>query len=162
VCATSMPLIGESRYDLFRRLLTPIPFAGTSILREMISLGTNWLERLTFLEQTRNNGKAQARAKMIVIAQQEADRERRQQIGEIANIPAGARASLKRLCGFYGGSESELLARLISDLERDTLAMLPSAEREEYFGVECGLPLQGSWSIPCPARAVIPSVATQN
>jgi hypothetical protein len=27
-----------------------------------------------------------------------------------------------------------LLARLISDLERDTLAMLPGAERDDYFG----------------------------
>jgi hypothetical protein len=99
---------------------------------------------------------------MIVITQQEAYRERHQQIGEIANIPSGARASLKRLCGFYGGSESELLARLISDLERDTLATLPSVEREEYFGVECGLPSQRRRSMPCPARALIPSVATQN
>jgi hypothetical protein len=72
---------------------------------------------------------------MIAIRHQEAYRERRQQIGVIACIPAGAKASLKRLCGFYGGSEDELLVRLISDLERDTLAMLPSAEREEYFGV---------------------------
>ena len=72
---------------------------------------------------------------MIAIRQQEAYRERRQQIGEIAGISAGAKASLKRLCGFYGGSECELLARLISDLERDTLAMLPGTEREEYFGV---------------------------
>ncbi len=57
------------------------------------------------------------------------------QSGEIATIPAGVKASLKRLCGFYGGSERELLARLISDLERDTLAMLPGAEREDYFSV---------------------------
>ena len=60
--------------------------------------------------------------------------ERRTSFGEIALIPAGAKASLKRLCGFYGGSERELLARLISDLERDTVALLPGAEREDYFG----------------------------
>jgi hypothetical protein len=72
---------------------------------------------------------------MIVIRHQEAYRERRRKIGESARIPAGAKASLERLCGFYGGSERELLVRLILDLERDTLAMLPSAEREEYFGV---------------------------
>lgn len=53
---------------------------------------------------------------------------------EIATIPAGTKASLKRLCGFYGGSEHELLARVISDLERDTLATLPSTERDDYFG----------------------------
>lgn len=56
---------------------------------------------------------------------------------ETANIPAGTKASLKRLCGFYGGSERELLARLISDLERDTVAMLRGTEREDYFGVTC-------------------------
>ena len=55
--------------------------------------------------------------------------------GETANIPAAAKASLTRLCGFYGGSERELLARLISDLERDTLAVLPAPERESYFGL---------------------------
>ena len=60
--------------------------------------------------------------------------ELRAQSGEIASIPTGAKVSLKRLCGFYGGSERELLVRLISDLERDTLAMLPSSERDDYFG----------------------------
>jgi hypothetical protein len=53
---------------------------------------------------------------------------------EIATIPTTAKAALKRLCGFYGGSENELLGRLISDLERDTLAALPLGEREDYFG----------------------------
>lgn len=53
---------------------------------------------------------------------------------EIAIIPADTKASLQRLCGFYGGSEHELLARVISDLERDTLAMLPSSEHDDYFG----------------------------
>jgi hypothetical protein len=71
---------------------------------------------------------------MIVVELQKPEEARRAQSGEIASIPAGARMSLKRLCGFYGGSERELLARLISDLERDTLAMLPSNEREDYFG----------------------------
>ncbi|MBX2805585.1 MAG: hypothetical protein KTR19_06415, partial [Hyphomicrobiales bacterium] len=52
---------------------------------------------------------------------------------ELPTIPACAKASLKRLCGFYGGSERELLARLITDLERDTLAMLPMGERKDYF-----------------------------
>jgi hypothetical protein len=52
---------------------------------------------------------------------------------DISAIPPGTRESLKRLCGFYGGSERELLARLISDLERDTLAVLPSTERDDYF-----------------------------
>lgn len=72
---------------------------------------------------------------MIAVLQQKPYEERRGQIGEVAIIPDGAKASLRRLCGFYGGSERELLARLISDLERDTLAALPGAEREEYFGV---------------------------
>ena len=72
---------------------------------------------------------------MIAVRQQRPDAERREQIGEVATIPPGAKASLRRLCGFYGGSERELLARLISDLERDTLAMLPRAERDDYFGV---------------------------
>lgn len=72
---------------------------------------------------------------MIVVERQKPYGERHAQISEVATIPAGAKASLKRLCGFYGGSERELLARLISDLERDTLAMLPGAEREDYFGV---------------------------
>jgi hypothetical protein len=60
--------------------------------------------------------------------------DRHAQSVEIATIPAGVKASLKRLCGYYGGSERDLLARLISDLERDTLAMLPGAERDDYFG----------------------------
>jgi hypothetical protein len=60
--------------------------------------------------------------------------DRHAQSVEIATIPAGAKASLKRLCGYYGGSERDLLARLISDLERDTLAMLPGVERDDYFG----------------------------
>lgn len=72
---------------------------------------------------------------MIAIRQQKSYEERREQIAEISTIPAGVQASLKRLCGFYGGSERELVARLILDLERDTLAMLPGAEREDYFGV---------------------------
>lgn len=59
--------------------------------------------------------------------------DRREQSGEIAAIPPVTKASLKRLCGFYGGSERELLTRLITDLERDTLAMLPSTERDDYF-----------------------------
>ncbi len=71
---------------------------------------------------------------MIVAHPQMSHQERRPQFGEIASIPAGAKVSLKRLCGFYGGSERELLARLISDLERDTLAVLPSNERADYFG----------------------------
>lgn len=71
---------------------------------------------------------------MIVAELQKPHAERRAQFGEIASIPAGAKVSLKRLCGFYGGSERELLTRLISDLERDTLAMLPSHERDDYFG----------------------------
>jgi hypothetical protein len=60
--------------------------------------------------------------------------DRHESFGEIATIPEGTKASLKRLCGFYGGSERELLARLISDLERDTLATLPTGERDDYFG----------------------------
>ena len=72
---------------------------------------------------------------MMVAEQQAFHGEFRAQSGEVAPISAGAKAALKRLCGFYGGSERELLARLISDLERDTLAMLPGAEREDYFGV---------------------------
>jgi hypothetical protein len=72
---------------------------------------------------------------MIAAERHQLHEERRTSFGEIALIPAGAKASLKRLCGFYGGSERELLARLISDLERDTLALLPGAEREAYFGV---------------------------
>jgi hypothetical protein len=86
------------------------------------------------LEQKENRCEAQAEAKMIALRQQKPYEERRGQIGEIATIPAGAKASLRRLCGFYGGSEHELLARLISDLERDTLAVLPGAERDVYFG----------------------------
>lgn len=72
---------------------------------------------------------------MIAIQWQQPRLERRAQSAEIAPIPAGTKASLKRLCNFYGGSERELLARLVSDLERDTLAILPSREREDYFGV---------------------------
>jgi hypothetical protein len=72
---------------------------------------------------------------MIAAERQNAYDDARVQFAEIAAIPAGAKASLKRLCGFYGGSERELLARLIADLERDTLAMLPGAERDDYFGV---------------------------
>lgn len=72
---------------------------------------------------------------MIAAERHQFHEERRASFGEIALIPAGAKASLKRLCGFYGGSERELLARLISDLERDTLALLPGAEREDYFGI---------------------------
>lgn len=72
---------------------------------------------------------------MIVAERQKPHGEYRAQSGEIATISVGAKTALKRLCSFYGGSERELLARLISDLERDTLAMLPGAEREDYFGV---------------------------
>lgn len=72
---------------------------------------------------------------MIAAERHQHYEERRTPFGETATIPAGAKASLKRLCGFYGGSERELLARLISDLERDTLALLPGTEREDYFGV---------------------------
>jgi hypothetical protein len=50
-----------------------------------------------------------------------------------AIIPSEAKAALKRLCGFYGGSERELLERVIVDLERDTVAVLVEAEREDYF-----------------------------
>ena len=57
----------------------------------------------------------------------------RAQYGEIAPISTAAKAALTRLCGFYGGSERELLGRLISDLERDTLAALPLGEHEDYF-----------------------------
>ena len=71
---------------------------------------------------------------MIAAGLQKPHEDRRAQSGEMASIPAGAKVSLKRLCGFYGGSERELLTRLISDLERDTLAMLPSHERDDYFG----------------------------
>ncbi len=71
---------------------------------------------------------------MIAVELQNTHEERRVQFGEIASIPTGAKVILKRLCGFYGGSERELLARLISDLERDTLALLPSNERDDYFG----------------------------
>jgi hypothetical protein len=73
--------------------------------------------------------------KMIMGERYNASEERRAQIVEIAMIPAGAKASLKRLCGFYGGSERELLTRLISDLERDTLALLPGGEREDYLSI---------------------------
>jgi hypothetical protein len=55
------------------------------------------------------------------------------EIALITTIPAGTEAALKRLCGFYGGSEHEMLARVISDLERDTLATLVGAEREDYL-----------------------------
>lgn len=72
---------------------------------------------------------------MIALERHMLHGEHRAQFGEIAIIPAGAKAALQRLCGFYGGSERELLARLISDLERDTLAMLPGGEREDYYGV---------------------------
>jgi hypothetical protein len=72
---------------------------------------------------------------MMIIAQQQVGAERRERTGELSAIPAGAAASLKRLCGFYGGSERELLARLIADLERDTLAMLAAPERADYFSV---------------------------
>ena len=68
--------------------------------------------------------------------QQMMSMERGTQAGELAVnaiIPAGAKAALKRLCGFYGGSEREMLARVIVDLERDTIAMLVEAEREDYF-----------------------------
>jgi hypothetical protein len=71
---------------------------------------------------------------MITVGWQKSCDDRHMQSAEIAKIPAGAKASLKRLCGFYGGSEHELLGRLISDLERDTLAILPGTEREDYFG----------------------------
>ena len=62
--------------------------------------------------------------------------ERRTHTGELtinATIPAGAKAALKRLCGFYGGSEWEMLARVIVDLERETVAVLVDSEREDYF-----------------------------
>jgi hypothetical protein len=72
---------------------------------------------------------------MMITRQQLVGAERREQNGELWAIPAGAEASLKRLCGFYGGSERELLVRLISDLERDTLAMLAAPERTDYFSV---------------------------
>ena len=71
---------------------------------------------------------------MLAMEWQKPHLQRREQSGEITTIPAGTKESLKRLCGFYGGSERELLARLISDLERDTLAVLPGHEREDYFG----------------------------
>jgi hypothetical protein len=71
---------------------------------------------------------------MMITGQQQVGAER-ERTGELSAIPAGAEASLKRLCGFYGGSERELLVRLISDLERDTLAMLAAPERVDYFGV---------------------------
>jgi hypothetical protein len=61
--------------------------------------------------------------------------EHRARFGEIAIIPSGTKAALQRLCGFYGGSERELIARLISDLERDTIANLPRAERDDYFSI---------------------------
>ena len=72
---------------------------------------------------------------MMITGQQQVGAERRERIGELSIIPAGAESSLKRLCGFYGGSERELLVRLISDLERDTLAMLAATERADYFSV---------------------------
>lgn len=70
---------------------------------------------------------------MIAQEKQTLPFERHVHYGTIARIPDGTQASLKRLCGFYGGSEPELLARLIADLERDTLALLPTTEQEEYF-----------------------------
>ena len=72
---------------------------------------------------------------MMITRQQQLGGERREQTGGLSTIPAGAEASLKRLCGFYGGSERELLVRLISDLERDTLAMLAATERADYFSI---------------------------
>src|SRR5262245_3239720 len=89
------------------------------------SLRKKGLDRLSELEQRENDRHARQEAKMIAAEWQRPYEDRRTQSGETAAIPAGAKASLKRLCGFYGGSERELLARLISDLERDTLAMLP-------------------------------------
>jgi hypothetical protein len=40
---------------------------------------------------------------MMITRQQQVGAERRERTGELSTIPAGAEASLKRLCGFYGG-----------------------------------------------------------
>jgi hypothetical protein len=70
---------------------------------------------------------------MIALDRQTPYKDNRAGLGEVAIIPVGTKAALQRLCGFYGGSERELLARVISDLERDTLASLRGGEREDYF-----------------------------
>jgi len=85
------------------------------------------------LEQKKNNT-PQRETMTMAMDWQTAYANRHEQSGEITAIPPVTKASLKRLCGFYGGSERELLTRLISDLERDTLAMLPGNERDDYFG----------------------------
>lgn len=75
---------------------------------------------------------------MTAAERQKRHRERRAKAGEVAlsaTIPAGIKAALKRLCVHYGGSERDMLARLISDAERDTLGTLSGREREDYFDV---------------------------
>jgi hypothetical protein len=75
---------------------------------------------------------------MTAAVRQKRHRERRAAAGEVAlsaTVPAGIKAALKRLGAFYGGSEREMLARLIADAERETLVTLPGEEREGYFGV---------------------------
>lgn len=52
---------------------------------------------------------------------------------DFPRLPVSVQASLTRLCSYCGGSEDELLARLLSDLERETLAAIPSAELDDYF-----------------------------
>jgi hypothetical protein len=73
---------------------------------------------------------------MIALEQHRPHKDNRAGLVEIAIIPAGAKAALQRLCGYYGGSERELIARVISDLERDTVANLRGGEREDYFGCQ--------------------------
>lgn len=72
---------------------------------------------------------------MIGLETQAPHGHRHARFGEVTIIPMATKAALQRLCGFYGGSERELIARLISDLERDTLANLPRAERDDYFTI---------------------------
>lgn len=75
---------------------------------------------------------------MTTAERQRQHRQRRAEKGEAelrVTLPAGVKAAFKRLGAFYGGSEREMLARLIADAERETLVTLSATEREAYFGV---------------------------
>jgi hypothetical protein len=75
---------------------------------------------------------------MTTAERQKRHRAKRTAAGETelrVTVSAGTRAALKWLGAFYGGSEREMLARLIADAERETRATLSSKERESHFGV---------------------------